>query len=91
MAAAAGTVAATGAGFAAALVLLPPALVLPVTAIGLLLAAATLAALAWLTPGEVGRSRIVFFDIAGALAVIGLCAALLGEPEQAIALIEPDR
>ena len=33
----------------------------------------------------------MFWDISGALAVIGLCAALFGEPEQAVALLDRDR
>ena len=84
-----GACAAALAGLVVALVLLPPALVLPVVAISLLLAAATLAILAW-APGEVGGARLVFWDTAGALTLIGLCAALFGEAE-AVALIERDR
>jgi hypothetical protein len=89
MASVSGALATALAGFMVALVLLPPALVLPVLAISLLLAAATLAILAW-TPGEVGGARLVFWDTAGALTLIGLCAALFGEAE-AVALIEHDR
>ena len=86
-----GALAAAAAAFIAALVLLPAAMVFPATGAGLVFAAATFALIAWATPGDVGGSRIVFWDMSGALAVIGLCAALLGEPEQAVALLERDR
>lgn len=90
-AAAAGALAATLAGFAATTVLLPPALVFPVTALGLLLAACALAIIAWAAPPETGAARLVFWDTAGALTLIGLAAALFGEPEQAVALLDRDR
>jgi hypothetical protein len=83
-------IAAASAALIVALFLLPPAMVFPVTGLALVLAAATFAAIAWASPPEVGN-RLVFWDIAGAMTVLGLCAALLGEPEQAIALIERDR
>jgi uncharacterized membrane protein YfcA len=88
--AAAGALAAI-AGFAAAFVLLPPVLVFPVTATGLMLAAVALAIIAWASPAEIGRSRRVFWQTAGALTLIGLCAALFGEAEQVVALIDRDR
>lgn len=91
LAAVAGALAAGIAGFAAAIVLLPPALVFPVTAMGLLLAAAALAIIAWASPPETGGARIMFWDTAGALTLLGLAAALFGEPEQAVALLERDR
>ena len=62
-----------------------------VTAAGLMLAAAALAVIAWALPAEVGRSRLVFWDTAGVLALIGLCAALFGEAEQVVALVDRDR
>ena len=84
-------VAAGGTGLTGALVVLPSALAGPALAFGLLLAAAALALTAWISPGRVGWSRVVIWDTAGALTVIGLAAALLGEPEQAIVLLERDR
>ena len=77
-----GALAAAAAAFVAALFLLPPALVF---------AAASFALIAWASPAEAAASRLVFWDISGALAVIGLCAALFGEPEQAVALLDRDR
>ena len=91
LAAGAGAFAAAAGGFTAALVLLPPVMVFPVTALGLLVTAATFALIAWASPPETGPSRIVFWDFSGALTLIGLAAALFGEPEQAIALLERDR
>jgi hypothetical protein len=78
------------AAFATALFLLPAALVFPVTAAGLVLAAATFALIAWVSPPEVGTTRLLYWDVAGALTVLGLCAALFGEPEQAVALMQRD-
>ena len=87
----AGAVAAAASAFIAALFLLPPAMVFPVTGSALVLAAASVALIAYAAPTESGNSRLVLWDISGALAVIGLCAALFGEPEQAVALLERDR
>lgn len=85
----AGALAAGAAALIAALILLPPALVLPVTGFALVVAAATFALIAWASP-EAGN-RLVFWDVAGAMTVLGLCAALIGEPEQAVALLDRDR
>jgi predicted benzoate:H+ symporter BenE len=86
-----GALAAAGAAFVAALILLPPSLVFPVTAAGLVLAAATTALIALASPTEIGGARVVYWDVAGTLTLIGLCAALFGEPEQAVALLERER
>ena len=61
----------------------------PVTGFALVVAAATFALIAWASPPEVGH-RLVFWDVAGAMTVLGLCAALFGEPEQAVALLDRD-
>ena len=86
-----GALAAAAAAFIAALFLLPPMMVFPVTGAALVFSAASFALIAWASPADIGRSRLVFWDISGALAVIGLCAALFGEPEQAVALLERER
>ena len=86
----AGATAAAGAALTAALLLLPPSLVFPVTGLALVVAAASFAFIAWISPLEVGN-RLVFWDVAGAMTVLGLCAALIGEPEQAVALLDRDR
>jgi hypothetical protein len=86
-----GARAAAAAGCLTALALLPPALVFPVTATALVLAAVVTGLLAWTSPGQVGSARLILWDFAGALTLLGLGAALLGDPEQAVALIERDR
>ena len=84
--------AAAAGAFVTALALLPAAQVWPATVMSLILAAAATALIAWIAPPEAGRARIVFWDIAGVLTVIGLlCAALFGEPEPAVALLERQR
>jgi hypothetical protein len=79
------------AALAAALAILPPAQVFPVVAVGLLLAAASFALIAWCSPREAGAARTVYWDVAGVLTLIGLATALVGEPEQAVALLERER
>ena len=86
-----GALAAAASAFIAALFLLPAPMVFPVTGAALVLAAASVALIAYASPTESGNSRLVLWDMSGALAVIGLCAALFGEPEQAVALLESDR
>ena len=80
---------AAGAALTAAFFLLPAALVFPVTSCALVVAAVTFALIAWTSPPDV--NRLVFWDTAGVMTVLGLTAALLGEPEQAVALLERDR
>ena len=91
VAAGAGALAAAAGCFVVAPVLLPLHLVFPVVAAGLLLAAASLGLIACIAPPETGAPRVVLWDLAGALSLIGLAAALFGEPEPAIALFERDR
>jgi hypothetical protein len=86
-----GAAAAGAAAFVAAHMLLPAAMVLPVTAAGLVVSAGMMALIAWASPREVGAARLIYWDFAGALTVIGFCAALFGEAEHAVALMERDR
>jgi hypothetical protein len=79
--------AAGAAALVVALVMLPPLLVFPVLAAGLILAAAALALIACVAPPETGRACTVYWDVAGLLTIMGLAAALFGEPEQAVALL----
>lgn len=83
--------AAAAGAFVTAFVLFPATLVLPATVASLLLAAAATAAIAWIAPAQAGGARLVFWDAAGLMAVIGLAAALIGEPEPAVALLERNR
>ena len=85
--AAGAAIAAGAAALVAALAMLPSPLVFPVLAAGLILAAAALALMAFAAPPETGRARMVYWDVAGLLTLIGLTAALFGEPEQAVALL----
>jgi|SRR6187401_1539471 hypothetical protein len=87
----AGAMAAAAGCFLVAFALLPLQHAFPVTAAGLLLAAASLGLMACVAPSETRASRLMLWDFAGALSLIGLAAALFGEPEQAIALFERDR
>lgn len=83
----AAAIAAASAALIAALAMLPPQLVFPVVAGGLIPAAAAFALIAFAAPPETGRARTFYWDFAGLLALIGLAAALFGEPEQAVALL----
>jgi hypothetical protein len=58
-----------------------------VVATGLILAAVAFVLIAFAAPREIGRARTFYWDVAGLLALIGLAAALFGEPEQAVALL----
>jgi hypothetical protein len=91
LAAGAGAVAAATGCFAVAFAVLPPHLVFPVLALGLLVAAASIGVLAYAAPPETGTPRLLLWDFAGVLSLLGLAAALFGEPEQAVALLERDR
>jgi hypothetical protein len=75
----------------AALVMLPHPLLFPVLAAGLILAAAALAFIACAAPPETGSARIFYWEVAGVLALIGLAAALVGEGEQAAALLSREK
>jgi hypothetical protein len=86
----AGALTGGAAALIAALILLPPGLVFPVTGFALVVAATAFALIAWASPPEAGN-RLVFWDVAGAMTVLGLAAALIGEPDQAVALLDRDR
>src|SRR5262249_9001393 len=90
-AAGAGALATAAGCFVVAFAVLPPHLALPATAVGLPLAAAALGLTACIAPPETGVPRRVLWDCAGVLSLIGLAAALFGEPEPAIAILERDR
>jgi hypothetical protein len=86
-----GVVGSSVAAFAAALALLPATLVLPAVGLGLIVAAAMLAVIAVASPAEVTGPRVFFWDIAGGLALIGLCATGLAESEPVLALLNQER
>jgi hypothetical protein len=86
-----GVAGASGAAFATGFALLPPALIVPVTGMALVLAGITLGLIALASPGEVGRARVMFWDIAAALLLIGLCAGLSDEAALTVAPMNSDR
>jgi hypothetical protein len=87
-----GAVAAGVGALVVALVLLPAHAALPLLGAGLTVAAATLVLITLAAPDEVARARVMVWDMAGALLLIGLCAAgLAGEAEPALVLIETER
>jgi hypothetical protein len=79
------------AAFAYASWILPTPLVLPATSIFAVAAASLVAAVAWAAAGLPATERVTYWDVAGALTFIGICAALLSDPEQVIPLLETRR
>ncbi len=71
--------------------LLPPALVMPALSGVLIIAAAGVAALAWLVHSERSSPGITCWDISGALYLFACCAGVLSEPEGVLALMEEIR
>lgn len=67
---------------------LPAAMALPAFSVISVATAAFVALLAWLTPHRIVAGRLDVWDIVGALTLIGISAALLSDPEQAIPLLE---
>jgi len=78
---------------------LPFALVLPLFSVAAIAGAAAVASLAvslaWTQPRGPRQtritSRITYWDIAGALTLVGIVAALLSDPEQVVPLMEARR
>jgi hypothetical protein len=64
-------------------------LVVPIVATLLFVFAAVLAGVAWLRGGE-NLAHVTYADVAGALTLIGLCAAATIEPEQVVRVIASD-
>jgi hypothetical protein len=72
---------------AAAASALPMPLILPVGSVLLLLLACSVAFIAARAP-RLEPGRVSYWDVSGALTLIGICAALLSEPEQVLPLLE---
>jgi hypothetical protein len=66
---------------------LPRQLVLPVVCLAALAMAAAAAFIAWRS-GALDQRHPTYWDIAGALAFIGMSAAILSEPDQVFPLLE---
>jgi hypothetical protein len=64
-----------------------PALTLPAVCLAALAAAGAVAAVAWNTQAR-DRGRPNYWDLAGALTFLGMCAAMLSEPDQLWPLLE---
>jgi Flp pilus assembly protein TadB len=73
---------------AASMMWLPGALVLPALSVAILMAAGMCGVTAWWRAERRRPDRVGTWDVAGALTLIGVCAALLGDPEQALPLFE---
>jgi hypothetical protein len=67
--------------------LLPAPLILPALSALLIAAACAVAILAWRAP-RLRPAQLGYWDLAGALTFIGIVAALLGEPDQALPLLQ---
>ena len=70
--------------------LLPPSLTIPVACTGLMLAAAAIGLIAALSPRNLG-TRVVLWDMAGLMGLIGFGAMFFGEHDLSVALIERER
>jgi len=67
--------------------LLPWPLVLPVLSSVLVIGAMVVAVFAWFRPVDRGQG-IDYWDVSGALVLIGCCAAMLSDPEEVFLFIE---
>src|SRR5688572_4100750 len=76
------------AAFAVCAWILPAPLVLPAFSVLAIVLAGAAALMALAAQGRPALTRVTYWDIAGALTFIGICAALLSDPEQAIPLLE---
>jgi hypothetical protein len=88
----AAAVLAAGAILALASATLPGDSVLPLTSLLLFVVAGAVALVAW-SRGRPSRqaAHVTYWDVAGALAFIGICAAALVDPDQMVRLIEAQR
>jgi hypothetical protein len=67
---------------AGAVTVLPNALVAPVASTLLLVMAVAAALIGWLREGGADVARVTYWDVAGALTLVGIGAAALVEPDQ---------
>jgi hypothetical protein len=82
----AGATVAAFAAWAASKATLPLDLVMPIVSTLFLVFAAAAAAVAWRYRG-MDPSRVTYMDVAGALTLIGICAAATIDPEQMVRLV----
>jgi hypothetical protein len=76
--------------FALLVLFLPPPLIMPALSTVLLTAAGGIALIAWRRPRP-HQSMLSYWDLAGAVTFIGIAAALMSEPDQALPLFEASR
>jgi hypothetical protein len=74
--------------FAVAVWALPSNLVLPAFSLATIPLASAMALLAWARPHRARFEGVTYWDAAGALALIGAGAAMLGDPMQVASLLE---
>lgn len=73
--------------FVAAMWYLPHPIVLPLLSVAAIAGAIVVALIAWLSTQR-ETADLSYWDVVGAMTMIGVCAALLSDPEQAIPLLE---
>jgi hypothetical protein len=76
------------AAFALAVWTLPSNLVLPAFSLAMIPLASAMALLAWTRPHRARSEGVTYWDAAGALALIGAGAAMLGDPMHVASLLE---
>jgi len=83
---------ALGTASSAAIVMshLPAHLVLPAVSLVAIGCAAVTASCAWLAGASRGGEAVTVWDVSGALALIGIAAGMLSEPDQALQLFGHD-
>ena len=77
-----------GSGFGLAVWALPAPLVLPAFSAAAVLAALAVALSTARAPASPQAPRLTYRDLSGGLALIGIAAALLSDPEQVLPLVE---
>jgi ABC-type Fe3+-siderophore transport system permease subunit len=75
------------AAWAGLIVAIPAALVMPVIATMLFVFATVFALVAWRHRGE-DPTRVTYMDVAGAMTLIGLCAAATIDPDQLVRIVQ---
>jgi len=74
--------------FGSSMWFLPHPIVLPVLSVAAICGAIIVAMIAWLSTRQETAMDLSYWDVVGAMTMIGICAALLSDPEQAIPLLE---
>ncbi len=74
--------------FATTMWYLPHPIVLPILSVAAIVGAIIVALIAWLSKRRETAADLSYWDVVGAMTMVGICAALLSDPEQAIPLLE---